>query len=301
MSKKYIFTFLGGDMRQVTVAKKVLSLGHKVRIFGMGPFSSDIVGADIFLSVDKAIEGSDVIMLPLPVSRDNMLLNFSAAVNDAPLPLSDIVKYAAKNESSIIVGGMIPQSMLSIADKTGIAIEDYYASEELQCKNALPSAEGAIMIAMENTFKNVEGMNVLISGFGRIGRILAQKLSALGAHVTAAARRDEVLCDIAMCGYDAVQTSDIDAMRKAFELCDVVFNTAPSLIFSTHMLEGVQNKPLYIEIASSPGGIDIPTARGKGIAIQFAPSLPGKYAPISAGEYIFDTVSEILTMRGMTL
>ncbi len=301
MSKKYIFSVLGGDLRQVTVAKKLLSLGHTVRIFGMGGFSSELVGADIHMSAEKAVLGADAVILPLPVSRDNIVLNLADLNVNNSVSLTDIVKNTAKNENSVILGGIIPHAMSDIAAKLGVSTYDYYSSEELQIKNALPSAEGAIMIAMENTDINIEGMKVLISGFGRIGGLLAQKLRALGASVTVAARRDEVLCDISMSGYDAVRTSDIDVMRSAINNSDVLFNTVPSIIFTKHMIDGLTNKPLYIEIASSPGGIDIPCARGNGIAIQFAPSLPGKYAPVSAGEYIFDEISAIFAMRGMTL
>ncbi len=301
MSEKYIFTVLGGDLRQATVAEKLLSLGHTVRIFGMGTFSSELVGADNHMSVEKAVLGADAVILPLPVSRDNMFLNLAAANTKDAVSLADIVKHASQNKKSVIVGGIIPSAMSDIAEKLGISIYDYYLSEKLQRKNALPSAEGAIMIAMENTDRNIEGMNVLISGFGRIGSLLAQKLKALGASVTIAARRDEVLCDITMSGYDAVRSSDIDAMRDSINTCEVVFNTVPSVIFTKQILDGVKNKPIYIEIASSPGGIDIPCARVNGLAIQFAPSLPGKYAPVSAGEYIFDEISEIFAKRGMTL
>ncbi len=301
MSKKYIFTVLGGDLRQVTVAKRLLSLGHTVRIFGIEGFSSELVGADIHMSAEKAVLGADAVILPLPVSRDNMCLNISALNSKDNILLTDIVKYTAKNENSVILGGIIPHAMSDIATKPGVSIYDYYSSEEMQRKNALPSAEGAIMIAMENTDINIEGMKVLISGFGRIGSILAQKLKALGASVTVAARKDEVLCDISMSGYNAVRTSDIDAMRYAINNSDIIFNTVPSIIFTRQMIDGSRNNPLYIEIASSPGGIDIPCARENGIAIQFAPSLPGKYAPVSAGEYIFDEISAIFAMRGITL
>ena len=61
------------------------------------------------------------------------------------------------------------------------------------------------------------------------------------------------------------------------------------------------NKPLYIEIASAPGGIDLPAARDKGIKTIIAPSIPGKYSPKTAGKYIFETVCDILSERGIII
>ena len=301
MSEKYTFTILGGDSRQSVVAKRLLSLGHTVRIFGLGDISGEISGAEIYMSAEKAIFGCDALLLPLPTSRDGKHLNLvSTEKKDCPI-LSDIVKHASKNIKPLIIGGLIPKEIREYAKTLSVNTIDYYESEKLQEKNALPSAEGALMVAMENTDKVIFGMPVLVSGYGRIGKLLADRLKKLGAHVMVAARRDEVICEIAMSGYIPVRISDVEGIRKAVGKCEVIFNTVPGVIFSGKMLDADRSKPLYIEIASSPGGIDIQSAREKGYRIIFAPSLPGKYAPSSAGEYIFETISDILINRGIKL
>lgn len=301
MSEKYTFALLGGDKRQAVVAGRLLSLGHTVRIFGLGELSAEIVGAEIFLSAEKAIVGCDALILPLPVSRDGITLNIASLEKKDRPTLADILKYIAKTPGSIVIGGLVPKSMRDMALGLSVDIVDYYESEDLQKKNALPSAEGALMLAMENTDKVIEGMPVLVSGYGRIAGILADKLKKLGARVAIAARRDEVLCEIAMSGYMPIKTTDINKMRDAVCECEVIFNTVPGIIFAGKILEDAKRKPLYVEIASAPGGIDIPLARGLGYQILSAPSLPGKYAPESAGEYIFETLSDILIQRGMKI
>ena len=301
MSRKYTFAIIGGDSRQAVVAKKLLSLGHTVRIFGLDASIGGISGAEIVSSLEKAVIGCDVILLPLPVTRDNITLNFISPNENKTVLLTDIPKASANKSESLVLGGMIPDKMTNDALLHGVEIVDYYAVDSLQKKNALPSAEGALMVAMQNTDKNIEGMKVLIGGYGRIAKILAEKLKVLGADVTVTARRDEVLCEIAMSGYNAVNTKDIMTLSREFHSCDVVFNTAPAMIFTKQVIENGKGKPLYIEIASSPGGIDTCAARESGIRIIYAHSLPGKYAPLSAGEYIFETVCELLKERGMEL
>ncbi len=301
MSEKYTFALLGGDGRQAVVAKRLLSLGHTVRIFGLGEQSAEISGAEIYMSAEKAVAGCDAVLLPLPLSRDNISLNLTSVEKKDIPTLSDIVKYTAKNRKTIIVGGIIPKEMRELADDLSVETADYYESDDLQKKNALPSAEGALMVAMQNTDKVIEGMPVLVSGYGRIAKLLSERLKKLGASVTVAARRDEVLCEIAMSGYNAVKTADTDEMSRTVGECEVIFNTVPSVIFSGRILDSAKRKPLYIEIASTPGGIDIPYARELGYRILFAPSLPGKYAPATAGEYIFETIRDILVQRGMEL
>ena len=48
-----------------------------------------------------------------------------------------------------------------------------FTNEELTILNAIPTAEGAIQIAMEKSLKTVHGSKCLVLGFGRIGKILA--------------------------------------------------------------------------------------------------------------------------------
>ena len=301
MSEKYTFAILGGDRRQSVVAKELLALGHSVRAYGVGDLFLDVGGIELCLSYEKAIMGCDAVILPLPVSRDGETLNISSVEKKESPKLCEVVKNIAKCENAIVVGGLIPESMRRCALDHSVQMVDYYGSEELQRKNALPSAEGAIMIAMENTETVLEGASVLVSGYGRIGRLIAEKIKMLGAEVSVAARRDEVLCEISMSGYGAVRTTNIDEMSRAVQESEIIFNTVPEIIFAGKTLDCAKDKPLYIEIASSPGGIDLPRARELGYKIISAPSLPGKYAPQSAGKYIFETIRDILIKRGMKL
>lgn len=293
IQNKHTFAVLGGDLRQSTVARKLIESGGKVKIFGLNCGGS-IVGAEICMTVERAVSGCDVIILPLPASRDNVNLSVSDRSYPA-VPLCDIVKLAEKYDVKTILGGMLPEETVNTCRKLGIIAYDYYKNETLQEKNALPSAEGALMVAMENTDITVFGMRALVCGYGRIGKRLASILKKLGACVSVAARRDEVLCEIAMSGYDAVR---IDSNFPNNDEYDVIFNTVPYVIFHEKAISKICGTPLYIEIASKPGGIDIASARNRSIRVINAPSLPGKYSPLSAGEYIFETISEMLAEGG---
>ena len=301
MPEKYTFAILGGDMRQIVIAKMLLALGHSVSVFGLNGFPASAVKTEYCLSVKKAIEGCDAVILPLPVSRDSKSLNQPIGDKTEPVSLEDIVNEAAKNNNKLIIGGIIPDSMKEVAKKHGVTVEDYYAYDDLQQKNALPSAEGALMLAMENSDTVIDGMEVLVTGYGKTGILIAEKLRALGAHVSVAARRDEVLCEIAMNGFDTVHINDEKEMTTTVDRCEIIINTVPHIVFTKKILHDCKNVPLYIEIASAPGGIDIPPARSLGIRLIIAPSLPGKYAPVSAGKYIIETISDILRKGGINI
>ena len=297
MKDKKIFVLFGNDKRQFEIAKLLKSQGHTVRMCHCGQICEEIKGCDIYIDWRHALVGGNVIVLPLPITRDGENLAYS----DEAIALKDIISYAVKCGCELIVGGLIPDEMIT-EHADSIKFDDYYRSEELQRKNALPSAEGALMLAMENTDTIIRGMNVLISGYGRIGYHLADILYLLGANVTIAARRDESLCEAALKGYKTVRigVNGLD-LTSNFKDFDVIFNTVPHQIFKKASFSELKEKAVYIEIASAPYGLDITAARESGVHVIFAPSIPSKYAPATAGRYIFEAISEILSKRGMIL
>ena len=292
---KYKFAILGGDARQAQIASGLAKMGHRVSCFSVDGKLIPISGCEICTNMDKAMSGADFVILPLPVTKDKVHLSSVSP----KIELQEIVKLAQKN-NSLLLGGVVPCELHRICKELNVEITDYYARESLQIKNALPSAEGSLMIAMEHTDTTVQGMHALVCGYGRIGKILAQLLRKLGASVSIAARRDETLCEIGMSGFYPIKIDGSNNLSKAAE-CDVIFNTVPNVIFTERIIKNIKNSPLYIEIASSPGGIDTSAARDAGIEIIYAPSLPGRYSPRSAGDYVLETITEILSERGVNL
>ncbi len=304
MYKKQTFTILGGDKRQAVIARRLIERGHAVRVWGLSGVSESINGAEIYTDWKNAVKGCCVVLLPLPVTRDGVNLSlFGDLKLSCTISLDEILNCAEKCDCKYIIGGVVPEYFKSKAESFGISVIDYYKDEQLQINNALPSAEGSLMLAMEHTDKIIYDLPVLICGYGRIGRRLADILHKLGADVTVAARREESLCEIALNGYNAarIDVTDQSQLINALKRCDVIFNTVPHLIFNKKVLMCADNIPLYIEIASVPGGIDICAARDMGMELVFAPSIPGKYAPSTAGEYIYQSIYKILENRGMEL
>lgn len=300
MDTKYIFTILCGDKRQLEMARLLLERGHRVRIYGVED-AHNLNGASIYTNWKNAVEGCDVILLPLPVTRDGETINISASLDISPIYLNELYAIACKSKCGFILGGILPSDIENQCDEK-IKIIDYYKDELLQRKNAIPSAEGALMIAMQHTDTTVKNMPVLVLGYGRIAAYLSKILYCLGADVTVAARSVEAIKSAKDNGYNTVILgSDEMALTEAFDKTRVVFNTIPSVIFTRSMIDNLNSKPLYIEIASNKGGIDMSAARNKGIEVICAPSIPAKYSPVTAGRYIFETITEILAKRGLEI
>jgi dipicolinate synthase subunit A len=80
---------------------------------------------------------------------------------------------------------------------------------------------------------------------------------------------------------------------------EAIFNTVPHWLFNGAVLKEMPQETVLIDLASSPGGVDAEAARRMGRAVIFALSLPGKYAPITDGEIIADTVLSKMREEGL--
>jgi dipicolinate synthase subunit A len=212
--------------------------------------------------------------------------------------LGDIVD--AMNGESVLLGGRIPQNTVVRAQAKGIKVYDYFASEKLQIKNAYITAEAAVSIAMNSLEKCIRDSRVCITGTGRISRLLASMLVKLGAEVTVAARNADNLVYFELMGCKTVQTVGkwYDEFLKGY---DVIFNTVPAWLFDRAFLEAADKSMLIIELASAPGGLDICAARELSSNVRWASSLPGKYAPYSAGALIAECIIETLCSEEVKL
>ena len=155
----------------------------------------------------------------------------------------------------------------------------------------LENGIGPIQIAIENTNKIIHGSNVLILGFGRIGKVLARKLAGLSVKVTCAARKDEDLAWIQAYGHKATNINNLGENLKEY---DIIINTIPHMILTEQKLKNVKKECLLIDLASNPGGIDKKAIKDMNLKLIWALSLPGKVAPTTSAEFIKETIYNIL-------
>ena len=133
----------------------------------------------------------------------------------------------------------------------GLSIVDLLETEELAVKNAIPTAEGALQQAMEMTDYTIFGANCIITGYGRISRLLATRLRAMGATVTITSRRSDHKAWIEAEGYHYCYTI---SLKDVVDSADIIFNTVPSPVLTRHVLRKMKREALIIDLASQPGG-----------------------------------------------
>lgn len=289
---------LGGDRRQLKVAGLLSEHYCNINIFGIGSEYSDGREEISFCeSLEETLSGAKIIILPLPSSTDGFLLNCPLCEKGRQIKLSAISEQAEPH--SLIIGGKIPRSFSETATERGFTVEDYFESENFQTKNAYTTAEAAISIAMNSLGKNLRGAKFAITGYGRIAKHLVILLQKLGASVTVAARDGSKLAFAESLG---CQTFCLDKegknIRELESGYDVIYNTVPTWLFGREFLSRVDRDTVIIDLASAPGGVDIGAARELSSNVSWATSLPGKYAPQSAGALIFECVMRAIERGG---
>ncbi|MDD3766326.1 MAG: dipicolinate synthase subunit DpsA [Eubacteriales bacterium] len=290
MDKKFLIC--GGDLRQASVANRLYDYGYKVSVYGFSDTSQFNDKIQIHTSIDQALKDVDIIILPLPCTVDNEIVNMPMSAEK--LYITDLLKKMNKNQ--IIVAGKISKKLYNIAQMYNIYMADYFEREELIVLNVIPTVEGALQIAMEETAITIHGSRCLVMGYGRIGKMLSKSLRDLGANVTVYARS---LADLAWIKANALKGISTSQIKDVIAKQDIIINTIPAIVLDEEMLSMISPETLIIDLASKPGGVDFEKANKLGKKVIWALSLPGKVAPITAGEIISDTIINLIDELGV--
>lgn len=280
------FLIAGGDMRQTYLAD-ILSKKYQVMTLG---FDKNIIKSKkvtLFDNIGQCNTKIDYILMPLPCSTDGIFLN--TPFSRKSIPIESLTSIA--NEDTIIFGGGITHEIEEIFTSRGLKIFDFTKREEFNIYNAVATAEGTIQITLEELSETISKQNVLILGFGRISKVLANILKNMGAKVTISARKYSDLAWAEVYGYDTIHLSKLETSLGSYTL---IYNTIPSMILDSSKLNLINKEALIIDLSSRPGGVDFQYCNDKNLKVIWALSLPGKTSPISAGKYIGIAVENIL-------
>ena len=276
------FGIIGGDLRQCYLAESLHSDGHTVLISGFDKIENQNT-KNKNVNVEETINSSEFIVLPLPISRDGKTLN--APFSENPINLDDNLFNLLKNKKVFV--GIIS----SIKNKVKIEQNFYdYYREDFMVLNAIPTAEGAIKIAIEESKKIINKSNCLVVGYGRIGKVLSNILKNMGANVTVSARKAE---DHTWAQINGYKSTNILKSNEKLDF-DIIFNTVPAMIFGYKNLLRCNQNTLIIDLASDPGAVDKESAEKLKIRTIQALGLPGKLFPKTAGEITKKIIYKII-------
>ena len=282
--KKTTFLCAGGDARQIYMSQKLSEYG-KTYTYGISEYSGKTVLLDNLCDMPEKVD-----VLVFPLMKDGAL---ELTMGNKTVACSDFVPYLKKN--AIVTGGRLSTKQIEFFSALGFDVTDYFKREELVIKNCIPTAEGALQLAMQELATTIYNSRVLVIGYGRVGKACGRLFDAVGAETVCTARKISALAEAENAG---LKTFPINELFGHIDSFDLIINTVPAMILEEGLLKAVAKDALIIDLASMPGGVDFKSATRLNKRVIHALSLPGKVAPVTSGEIIAEAVRNVIIERG---
>lgn len=282
---QYDFAVIGGDRRQVYLANYLKNRRYRVIVYGTEEKDLDR-DCKLAGSFFEAITEAQCVIGPVLFSKDGeRIISKKKHLN---LGLKELV--ANLQEGQSLFGGCISAEVLEACRQKNVQVYDFMKMDDVAIYNAIATAEGAIVKAMELKPVNLHQSRCLVLGYGRCGKVLAGKLKGLDARVTICARGETARSQGEAAGFDCMDFSELSRHILRF---DYIFNTIPAVVLKGSVLKRLSKDACIVDIASFPGGVDQKAAKEMGIRSYLCPSLPGIYAPKSSGIRLAEKVLEL--------
>jgi len=278
----------GGDARQLEVIRRLSELDATLTIVGFDRLDTPYSGVVKAEWSPDILRQADAIVLPAVGTDEEGII--SALFTDQELKLTD-AHLAAVPDTCIIIAGMAKPYLVKLCEKYHLKLIELFERDDVAIYNSIPTAEGALMMAIQNTDVTIHGSSCMVLGFGRTGLTMARTLQALGADVKVGVRRDEAFARAFEMGFEPFYMPDL--ARQAGNI-DLIFNTIPTMIVTAQVIAQLPLRACIIDLASKPGGTDFRFAEKRGIKALLAPGLPGIVAPKTAGRIIANSLTQII-------
>jgi len=283
--KGFTVAMLGGDARELSLAQELAVLGATVKTLGLPAEGENIIACSM---PEECLNGANALILPVPGVKENMRL-VSVYLEHPPEITGELLALLPRGAPVLV--GIAREPLRRLVQQAGLNLVELMQMDDVAILNSIPSAEGAVQMAMEKLPITIHGSRCLVLGFGRTAQTLAQLLDAMHAQTTVVARNPAQLARAEAMGLHTIHISELG---NCLQQPNVIFNTIPAPVITVDILTRLTPTTLIIDLASAPGGTDFTAAQRLGIEALLAPGLPGKVAPRTAGLLLARVVPRVL-------
>ena len=232
------------------------------------------------------VKNSRYLIFPTPVSR----------LNRHP-KIEDMLKHeliTETNNDKTVIGGAFTDKWTQYLQMHEITYFDLMKEEKVAQKNAYITAEATVAEILKYSDYSICGQKIIVCGYGRCGKCVADLLEAIGAKVTVLARsakaRRAARCD----GHEAV---DFSYGPEEVYGAHTIVNTVPAQVIREPMIQEMHRDTVIIDIASRPGGVDLVAAERREIKVVAALGLPGLYTTKSSAKVFADAMIDQMQLQ----
>lgn len=280
--------FLGGDARQLEVIKSCIKQNATVSLIGFDNLQSSFSGANRRELTPDLLETVDRLILPIVGTDESGYIDSLFTSKKIVLTEEHI---QVLSPDCVIYAGLAKSYLRNLCDRYGILLIELLKRDDVAIYNSIPTAEGALMMAIQNTDITIHNSQCIVLGLGRVGMTLARTLNKLGAKVRVGIRRQDHSARAFEMGLDPFYLEDLN---NQVENVDLLFNTIPALVVDATVIKQMSHQAVVIDLASRPGGVDFQYAEKRGIKALLAPSLPGIVAPKTAGQILARSIIDLI-------
>jgi dipicolinate synthase subunit A len=284
---------IGGDARHLEVIRRLVEMDAGVTLFGYDNWQNGFGGVKRGKLQPEALAAMDALILPIAGMDDSGAIE--SFFSTEPLTLEE-AHFSNLKPGARVYTGFAKSRLKELCARCGIKLEELLERDDVAIYNSIPSAEGAIMLAIQHTDITIHSSQCMVLGFGRTGMTLARTLQGLGAKVKVGVRRSEHFARAAEMGFQPFYTRNLS---QVIDDVDMLFNTVPELIVTAKVISAMKHSAIIIDLASKPGGTDFRYAERRGIHAILAPGLPGIVAPKTAGKILAMCLEQLLSEQSM--
>lgn len=268
---------IGGDIRQKYLYYQFLNDGYHVCTYC-------VPGVEDTVCFEEYISKCSAVILPIPFSKDGVNI-FTTGKQKIELN----VLLSVVNPYTRIYGGYFKPEFLSQCVDKNITLCDVKDDNTFELMNSIATAEGAIAEAIIHSPINLHKTQCLVLGYGKCAHAIASRLKGLNCSVSVAARN---AFQLSAAYEDGCNTFSLAELSNNICKYSFIFNTIPAPVLTRNILRKVNSEAMIIDIASAPGGTDFEACKHYGIEARLALSLPGKYAPKSSSQIIYQCIQQ---------
>lgn len=284
-----LIAVIGGDARYLELIRQLTTLPDTTIILvGFDKIEQGYTGLKQVDFSDLVIADIDVVILPITGTDSDG--NLEIVFSDQSIRLTK-EWFHKLHTDAIVFTGTANDYLTSATEKASVSLIPLLERDDVAIYNSIPTAEGTIMMAMEQTDYTLHSSRVIVVGFGRVGHTVANKFSALGARVSVSASRIKDLARITEMGLTAIPLAELSEYTSE---CDLLINTVPAQVINKGSIQQLPSHSIIIDLASKPGGTDFDYAKRRGIKAILAKSLPGNVAPKTAGKILADVIKKLI-------
>lgn len=200
--------FIGGDARQIQIINKCTELDATVKVVGFEQWEPPLSGVSHEKLSPGLLMRADVIVFPVIGCNDQGVVD-SPFANDEVVLTKDM--FAEIREETVVYTGMAKSLLKRMAAEFSFKLIELLERDDVAIFNSIPTAEGAIMMAIQHTDITIHGSTCIVLGIGRTGFTLAQTLQGLGATVKVGVRREDQAARAIQMGWKPFVATDLRA------------------------------------------------------------------------------------------